>query len=45
MEKSKKKMKKNPWLEHLDKERKKYPKKKFKEVMVLAKKTYKPIHK
>jgi len=36
---------KNPWLEHLMKEKKKHPEKKFKDVMVLAKKSYKPIHK
>lgn len=36
---------KNPWLEHLMAERNKYPKKKFKEIMILAKKSYKPIHK
>lgn len=32
----------NPWIEHLMKEKKKNPKKKFKEVMKIAKKTYKP---
>ncbi len=41
--KIKKKRSKNPWLIHLMEERKKYPKKKFSEVMVLAKKTYKKI--
>ena len=33
---------KNPWLDHLMEERKKHPDKKFKDVMKLAKKTYKP---
>lgn len=39
------KKKTNPWLVHLMAERKKHPGKKFSEIMVLAKKTYKPIKK
>ena len=39
------KKKVNPWLVHLMAEREKHPKKKFKEVMVIAKKSYTPIEK
>ena len=39
------KKKTNPWLVHLMAEKKKHPKKKFKDVMVLAKKSYVPIKK
>ena len=35
----------NPWIVHLMKEKKKHPKKKFSEVMILAKKSYTPIKK
>jgi len=32
---------KNPWIEHVKKIQKKYPSKSFKEILVIAKKTYK----
>ena len=37
----KKKKKTNPWLEHLMAEKKKHPDKKLKDVMKIAKKSYK----
>ncbi len=36
---------KNPWLVHLMEERKKNQDKSFKQVMLIAKKSYKPIKK
>ena len=41
--KSKTAKKENPWLTHVKKTMKDYPNKKFKEVLILAKKTYKKI--
>lgn len=41
--KSKTAKKENPWLTHVKKTMKDYPNKKFKEVLVLAKKSYKKI--
>ena len=38
--KSKTAKKENPWLTHVKKTMKDYPNKKFKEVLVIAKKTY-----
>ena len=38
--KSKTAKKENPWLTHVKKTMKEYPNKKFKEVLVLAKKSY-----
>ncbi len=35
--------KENPWLTHVKKTMKEYPNKKFKEVLVIAKKSYKKI--
>jgi hypothetical protein len=33
----------NPWLKHLMSEKKKYPNKTYKEVMLIAKKSYSPL--
>ena len=41
--KSKTAKKENPWLTHVKKTMKDYPNKKFKDVLVLAKKSYKKI--
>lgn len=41
--KSKTGKKENPWLTHVKKTMKDYPNKKFKEVLVLAKKSYKKM--
>jgi hypothetical protein len=41
--KSKTAKKENPWLTHVKKTMKDYPNKKFKEVLVIAKKSYKKI--
>lgn len=39
--KTKRKKSKNPWMEHVNKVKMKNPKMKYKDVLVLAKKTYK----
>jgi lipopolysaccharide/colanic/teichoic acid biosynthesis glycosyltransferase len=41
--KSKTAKKENPWLTHVKKTMKEYPNKKFKDVLVLAKKSYKKM--
>ena len=41
--KSTKTKKENPWLTHVKKTMKEYPNKKFKDVLVLAKKSYKKM--
>lgn len=45
MKKVSKMKSKNPWIEHLLKEKAKHPNKRYKDIMVLAKKSYKPKHK